>query len=342
MNIPFFPDRASNHAPEWDALFYTITGLTLFFTVATFSVVLYFAVRYRAGRKADRSNPQDHNTKLEVAWSVPPLLLGLVIFVWSTKVFIQQVTPPTNAMEIFCVGKQWMWHFQHANGVRENNAIHVPLGVPVKITMISQDVLHALYLPDFRVQYHVVPGRYTQVWFIPTKVGKFKMFCNMYCGTEHSLMGGYVYVQEQGDFQRWLANGGEQPNPTVVSLADQGKQLFTKMRCDNCHGEQDSSRAPTLKALYGRTVTLSGGQKIVASDEYIRESILTPYKRVVDGFEKIMPENYNFDEEKIIQLIAYIKTLGVLPTTPQANAGTGKLTMFARSAASNSEPNKNL
>jgi len=325
MNFPVQPPRASHFAAEYDALFYVITALTIFFTVSVGLSVLYFAIRYRAGRHADRSNAVDHSTKLEVAWSLPPLFLGLAIFAWGAKLFVEMNTPPKDAMEIFCVGKQWMWHFQHANGVRENNTIHLPVGRPVKITAISQDVLHALYLPDHRVQFHVVPGRYTQLWFIPTMTGKFRLFCNMYCGTEHSEMGGYVYVMEQQEFQEWLANEGEKPNPAVVTLAQQGEALFKKMRCDNCHGDQDTERAPTLKALYGRTVTLANGDKVVADDNYIRNSILDPYRQVVKGYEKIMPANYNFREEQVIQLIAYIRSLGILRESGTTQAQTGSI-----------------
>lgn len=324
MNFPLRPEAASNFATEHDQLFFTITALTIFFTVVVLTLVVIFAARYRAGSKYSRANASNHNTKLEITWSVIPLLLGLGIFVWGAKIFVEQHTPPKEAMELFVIGKQWMWHVQHPNGVRENNTIHLPLGRPVRVTMISQDVIHALYIPEFRIQYHVVPGRYTTFWFTPTKVGKFHLFCNMYCGTQHAEMGGYVYVQEPEDFEKWLENDGTKVAERTPSLAELGKALYDRTQCGNCHGQVDNVRAPSLVGLYGRQRQFTNGMSGIADDSYLRDSILNPNSKVVKGYREIMPQNYKFTEEQILQLSAYIKSLGAAPSpnpvTPSVDA----------------------
>jgi cytochrome c oxidase subunit 2 len=220
-----------------------------------------------------------------------------------------------------------MWHVQHSNGVRENNTLHVPVGKPIKLIMISQDVIHAMYLPAMRVQYHVVPGRYTQLWFTPTKTGKFNLFCNMYCGTQHSKMGGYVYVMPEKEFEDWLANGGDRPTPNLT-MAQQGKEIWDRMQCGNCHGSENSLRAPTLYGVFGRKREFTDGSSAIADNAYLRESILNPYLKVVKGYEKIMPMNYGFTEEEILKLTAYIKSLG--STDSQMQAASKPPTAIAR------------
>ncbi|MBV6458143.1 MAG: cytochrome c oxidase subunit 2 [Fimbriimonadaceae bacterium] len=326
MNFQLAPEQASNFAAKHDAIFYTITALTIFFTLGVCIAVVLFAVLYRRGRKIDRSNPQHHNLKLELGWSIPPLILGVGIFFWSALVFVEEHKPPPDCTEIFVIGKQWMWHIQHANGVRENNTLHVPVGKPIKLIMISQDVIHAMYLPAMRVQYHVVPGRYTQIWFTPTKVGKYNLFCNMYCGTQHSKMGGFVYVMPDKDFEKWLANGGDDPK-TNLTMAQQGKEIFDRMNCSNCHGTENSLRAPTLHGLFGRKRDFADGSSAIADNTYIRDSILNPYNKVVKGFEKIMPVNYGFTEDEIMKLTAYIRSLGV---TQQATPAASNPTTVAK------------
>jgi cytochrome c oxidase subunit II len=311
-NYPLAPEQASNFATRVDAIFYVITALTIFFTVVVLALVVFFAVKYRVGSNANRARPQHENLRIEIAWSVPPLLLGLGIFAWSATDFIDMRRPPEDAMEIFVIGKQWMWHVQHPNGVREMNTLHVPVGRPVKLTMISQDVIHAFYIPAFRVQYHVIPGRYTYMWFTPTKPGRYYLFCNMYCGTQHSEMGGYVYVQTQAEYAQWLAQGGDNPQEGTLTLADHGRQLYEQLNCANCHTGTDTERAPTLYGLYGSQRLQTNGRSMQANDDYIRESIINPYSTITAGYENTMPADYKtqLSEEQIRRLIEYIKTLG--------------------------------
>lgn len=325
-NFPIMPPQGSDYARQVDYLFWTITALTVFFTVVVGLASLVLAIRYRASKRIDRSNAPHHNLKLEIVWSIIPLVLALVIFAWGAIQFVDAHTPPKDAMEVFVVGKQWMWHIQHSNGVRENNALHVPVNRAVKLTMISQDVLHAFYIPAFRAQYHVVPGRYTSIWFKPNKTGKYNMWCAMHCGSLHSEMGGYVYVLPEAEFEAWLANGGENPPATVRTLAEKGGDLYEKLACGTCHGPQDTPRGPSLITLLGRKRTFTDGTSAIADEKYIRESIVNPYARLTQGYESTMPEyKEQLSEEQLLQLIAYIKTLGTAqpaatatPTDPGA------------------------
>jgi cytochrome c oxidase subunit 2 len=307
LNFPLAPPQASNFATEHDALFYVITGLSLFFFIVTFFFVIFFALKYRIGTSADRSSPMYENARMEILWIVVPTILGLGIFAWGAKLFVDMRTPPKDAKEIYVIGKQWMWHIQHPNGVRENNTLHVPIDTDIKLTMIAQDVIHAFYIPAFRAQYMVVPGRYTQMWFRPTKKGRYHLFCNMYCGTQHSEMGGTVVVMDKKEYAEWLAaNGSERQSLTAEQT---GAKLFKKIGCNNCHGPKDLiPRGPSLANLYGATRETVGGQRYVADETYIRESILRPAEKVVKGYGETMPAYKDqISEEDVMSLLAYLK-----------------------------------
>lgn len=323
FNFPLAPPAASNWAREHDLLFYTLTGLTVFFTLIVMIAVIGFATYYRAGRKVDRSRPMYENLKLELTWTIIPLIMAVTFFFFTANLFVRMKTPPKDAYEIFVIGKQWMWHAEHTSGVRENNTIHVPVGKPVKITMISQDVIHALYIPAFRVQMHVVPGRYTQLWFTPTKAGSYHLFCNMYCGTQHSEMGGRVVAMEPKDFANWIANGGQSVAP--MTMAQAGERVFNRLGCNNCHGAEDTLRAPTLYGILGRQRIFSDGSKQVADETYLRESILRPWSRLTSGYDRSMPAyEGQVNETEVLQLIAYLRELGSARTP--AVVGTSRQT----------------
>lgn len=329
MNFPIVPEQASSFALEYDALFYVITGLTVFFTLFVFVMCMALIIKYRRGSNADRSNPMHHNTLIEVTWSFISLVLGLGIFTWGAKIYMEMREAPDDAMEIFVIGKRWMWHMQHSNGVRENNELHIPIGVPVKLTMISQDVTHAFYVPQFRTQFHVVPGRYTTMWFKATKTGRFNLFCNMHCGTQHSEMGGYVYVLPQNEWAEWMKNGGNRFKAAPKSLAEAGKNLYDEFNCASCHGERDGNRAPSLYGLMGRKREFTDGSSVVADTDYIRQSILKPEGRIVKGYRNLM-QPYNFSEEQILSLAEYINTLGSpMPAGTSATAPANPTAMNA-------------
>ena len=309
MNYPMSPPSASNFAKEVDLVFYGLVALTVFFTVIVGILVLVFAIRYRQGTKVDRSRPVHEHLPLEITWSVIPLLLGLVMFFLGARVFVHMRVPPKNATEIFVIGKQWMWHIQHENGVRENNTLHIPVGTPIKLTMISQDVIHAFYIPAFRVQYHVVPGRYTMEWFTATEPGEYHLFCGMYCGTQHSEMVGPVIAMEPQAYAQWLANGGNTVTPMTMEQA--GAKAFAVRGCANCHSGSDTERAPSLYGIAGKQRKMQDGSVVTADDGYLRESILNPYNRLSAGYTQTMPIYADqISEEEVLNLIAYIKGLG--------------------------------
>jgi len=331
FNFPMSPDSASNFAGEYDAIFAVLTILTIVFTLLVAGLVIFFAFRYREGTKVDRSRPIYEHLPLELTWTIIPLLLGLVVFFAGAHLFVRMRTPPKDAMDIYVVGKQWMWHAQHApSGVRENNSLHVPVGKPVRLTMISQDVIHAFFIPEFRIQYHVVPGRYTTQWFTATKAGVYHLFCNMYCGTQHSEMGGYVYAMEPQDYAKWLAEGGNDVKP--MSPEQRGAAAYNRLGCGNCHTDKDTERAPTLYGLMGKTRKFTDGSSLVADEDYIRKSIVDPYAHITAGYQNTMSVYNTVDEEEILNLVAYIKSLGT-SSEPKANptlaAGKGLQTSGA-------------
>ena len=325
-------------AGQVDAVYWFVVAITAFFTLLIYLLVAVFAVRYRRGNRVDRSNPPGSNHKLEAVWISLPLLIVIVLFVWSTNVFFKLYRAPANAQTIYCVGKQWMWKFQSPDGTREIDELHVPVGRAVRVQMISQDVIHSLYFPAFRVKQDVLPGRYTQLWFEPTKVGDYHIFCAEYCGTEHSGMIGTVHVMTPEDYQSWLsgATGG-----TAQSPAQAGEQLFTQSGCPTCHVAGAGTRAPSLAGVYGSQVHLADGSTVTADDAYIRESILDPRAKVVAGFAPIMPTfQGSISEEGIVSLIAYLKSLGGNTTTQtMPNPPTGGASVQSQKANAASSGN---
>jgi cytochrome c oxidase subunit 2 len=243
---------------------------------------------------------------LEITWTVIPLGIALVLFVWGAVLYFDLARPPAGALDVYVVGKQWMWRFQHAGGQREINELHVPLGRPVKLTMTSEDVIHSFYVPAFRVKNDVLPGRYTTVWFEPTKVGDFHIFCAEYCGTSHSLMGGRVVVMEPADYERWLS-----ARAAAEALPAAGEALSQKLGCTSCHLTEGGGRGPSLVGLYGKRVALADGKMVTADDTYLRESILNPQAKISRGWPAIMPTYQGqVSEEELAQLLSHIKALG--------------------------------
>ncbi len=304
-----------------DLLYFYLLSVSAFFTLAIWAVVLFFAVRYRHS-KHPAAVPIEGSTKLEVTWSVIPLLIALTMFGWGASLFFAMNRPPRGALEIYAVGKQWMWKFEHVGGQREINELHVPVGRDVKLNMISQDVIHSFYVPAFRVKQDVLPGRYTTVWFHATKPGRYHLFCAEYCGTKHSGMIGWVEVLEPAQYQSWLSGGA-----AGGSLAASGEKLFRDLACNTCHSAESGARGPDLAGLFGRPVELEGQAPVVADETYLRESIVTPNAKKVRGYQPIMPTfQGQISEEGLLQLVAYLKSLPkAQPTQPSvpAAAATG-------------------
>ena len=306
---PLFPDRASSLAGRVDALYFFLVGLTIFFSLLIAGLIVYYAVKYHR-RHPDAVGARVHGGMvLEITWSVIPLIIVIVIFVWSASVFFAMTRPPDDTINIYVVGKQWMWKFQHLDGQREINELHVPVGRPVKLIMTSEDVIHDLFVPAFRTKADVIPGRYTNIWFQPTKPGRYHLFCAEYCGTRHSGMIGSVVVMSPTDYQAWLSGGAPEG-----SLASTGGKLFQDLACNTCHRPDAQGRGPVLEGLFGKSVQLQGGGTITVDEAYIRESILTPAAKVTAGFQPIMPAFQGLvSEEQLLALVEYVKSLQALP-----------------------------
>jgi cytochrome c oxidase subunit 2 len=316
FGIPLFPEQASTIAPEVDALYFFILAVTAFFAVLVVVLVGYFAIKYRDDTGLKVGAPITGSVPLEIGWSIIPFFVAIAIFLWSSVVFFHYVRPPDETLEMYATGKRWMWRFQHVDGQREINTLHVPVGRPIKITFTSEDVLHDLYIPAFRVKADAIPGRYSSIWFTPTKTGEFHLFCAEYCGTRHSGMIGTVYVMEADDYQAWL--GGATPGG---SLQARGEQLFNDLACNTCHLSNGSGRGPSLQGVFGSQVKLASGQTVVADESYIRESILTPQMKLVDGYQPLMPTFQGLvNEDGVASLIEHIKTLSGAPAQASAAA----------------------
>jgi cytochrome c oxidase subunit II len=309
-NFPLFPDQAAETAWEVDSVAFYEFAVAAFFTALIFLFIVAFAIRYRRGTPVSRANPPLHSKVMEVLWIGVPLLLEVVMFIWATLLFHRMYDPPSDAMEVYVVGKQWMWKTQHAEGRSEINELHVPLGQAIKLTMTSEDVIHSFYIPAFRIKQDVLPGRYTSMWFRPTKVGRYHLFCAEYCGTNHSGMIGWVEVMEPSEFQQWLTRAGTGP-----SMADEGEKLFVQYHCAGCHRGSQVVNAPRLEGVYGRPVPIQQGNDVtftLADERYVRDSILRPKKEVVAGYQPLMPSfEGQINESDLLKIIAYIKSIGV-------------------------------
>lgn len=304
--LPLFPAQASSIAARVDALCMFLMAVSVFFAGLIFFLVLYFAIKYRRRSEAEQPRPIFGDMRLEMLWTLIPLGLTMVMFVWGARLYFTTVTPPTDAMEITVVGKQWMWKFQHPEGQREINELHVPVGRPVKLTMASEDVIHSFFVPAFRIKMDVVPGRYTVTWFEATKPGTFHLFCAQYCGTTHAGMGGRVVVLTPTAYEAWLGGGA-----TGESLATAGERLFQQLGCSTCHRTDGPGLGPALAGLFGQTVRLQSGATVVADEAYIREAVLYPTAKMVAGYPPIMPTFQGLvSEEGLLQLMAYIRSLG--------------------------------
>jgi len=304
FNLPLFPEQASTVAKHVDALYLFLVAITAFFSLLIAALILFFIIKYQ--RKPGREAEQIHgSTLLEVTWTVIPLGISMVIFVWAALLYIHMQRPPANSLEVYGVAKQWMWKFEYSGGQREINTLHVPTGRPVRVTLISQDVIHSFFVPAFRVKQDVLPNRYVTTWFEATEPGTYHLFCSQYCGTKHSAMIGEVVVLKPEDYDTWLTSGKAEG-----SLASQGEKLFQQLGCITCHRADSGARGPNLAGLYGRPVRLTDGRTLIADDNYIRESILVPNAKVVSGFQPIMPTFQGMiSEEDLITLTDYIKHL---------------------------------
>ena len=319
--VPILPDAASSFAWQVDALYAYLILVSIAFTIPIVAAIFYFGVRYREKEKYATPDEIHGSIVLETTWSIIPFIVSMTIFLGGAYVYYNQYRIPDDGMDVYVVGKQWMWKLQHASGQREINELHVPVGRKIKLTMTTEDVLHDFFIPAFRTKADVVPGRYTYLWFEATKPGKYHLFCAEYCGLNHSGMGGWIYVMEQRDFDNWLA--GNESGQTPVQ---QGKDLFeNKLGCASCHAGGADQRGAKLENIFGHDVKLVGGETVKVTDEYIRNSILNPSSQIVEGYQPIMPTfKGQVTEEQLVSLVAYIKSLsgvtGSAATPPAATS----------------------
>jgi cytochrome c oxidase subunit 2 len=310
MNFPIMPAQASRVAAQTDHLYWGLICLAFVTCGIVFGPLSYFLIRYRHGRTADRTPLHLPEIKIEATWTILPAIVFMGFYAWGARDYFIIEKPPENAMEVYVVGKQWMWKIQHPEGNREINELHLPAGSDVKLLMTSEDVIHSLFLPEFRLKMDVVPGRYTTEWLKPDKIGAYNLFCSEYCGTSHSLMIGKVIVSSPADYEAWLATGQPQ-----TSLVRAGEALFKQLGCSGCHVGSSVVRAPPLQGVFGKPVPLDTHEIITADEGYIRDSILFPAKQIVAGYTNAMPSyEGKLSEEELLELVAYIKSLGVIAT----------------------------
>ncbi len=320
--IPFIPESASTMSWKVDALYFYLSGVTVFFTLLISIILVFFVIRYRRRTPYEIPRPIAGSHKLETVWTVIPFVIAMTMFAWGARVYFEQYSPPENAIEIYVVGKQWMWKIQHSTGQREINELHIPVGRKVKLIMTSEDVIHDFFVPAFRMKADVVPGIYTSEWFEATKPGTYHLFCAEYCGMNHSGMIGSVIVMEPREFDNWLSGNAGNQTPAVA-----GQQLYQSLGCVSCHGANgEGGRGPTLAGLFGRQTLLSTGQTVRADEAYIRESIINPQAKLVAGFGPIMPTfQGQVSEDQLVQLLAFIKSLQIVspqPATPGQSPAT--------------------
>jgi cytochrome c oxidase subunit II len=305
QTVPFSPDQASSFASSVDGLYGFLWTLTIVIGCALTLLITYFAIKYRRRDETEIPRPVRASHRLEAVWIGIPFVVAMGIFVWAASIYYRMYRPPEEAIDVYVVGKQWMWKFQHLDGHREINELHVPVGRKVKLTMTTEDVIHSFFVPAFRIKLDVVPGKYSTLWFEPTKAGRYHLFCAEYCGTSHSGMIGWVEVMEAPEYQAWLSGGAE-----GGSLSVAGEKLFQQLACNTCHKADGTGRGPALQGVFGKQVQLANGQKVIADEGYIRESITNPKAKIVSGYQPIMPTfQGQVSEEQLLQLIAYIHSL---------------------------------
>lgn len=319
------PTDASTFAEGTDSLYYFIIALDVIFFVLIIGAMLYFMVKYKRRHKDQQTSSITHNGKIEFLWSAVPAVLLVVIFVWGEVDFVKQNISPPDAIDVRVTGRKWYWTVEYPDypGVQLTSNVEepvvsliVPKGRPVRLTMTSADVIHSFYIPAFRIKKDVVPGRYTNMWFEPTRVGEFNLFCTEYCGDWHSKMTGVVKVLEPEQFEAALQEAGKLEMEEGESLAAFGERIYSRRGCNACHSV-DGSKAtgPTWKGVWGSTEQFVDGGSVTVEgaegENYIKESILNPNAKIVAGYAGVGMPSFQgqLNDEQITAIIEYIKTL---------------------------------
>jgi cytochrome c oxidase subunit 2 len=311
--MTWIPEVASNLAGKVDGVLLTITLLSLFFFVLITVILVVFAIKYRRKRDDEETPYITGSEPLEIIWTVIPSILLIALFVYGFVVYKEMRTPPADSVDITVTGKQWLWTFDYYNGKKTLNELYVEQNRPVRLVMMSDDVLHSFFVPGFRVKQDVLPGRYVQLWFTPTKIGTFDIFCAEYCGTGHSVMLGKVNVLSPEAYDIWENGLPGEGGGAVASLppAELGERIYKEKGCNACHSVDGSTLVgPSFKGVFGHTVELADGSNVDADENYLRQSILEPQSQVVKGFQPVMPSFKGIlSDDEVTAVIAYIKTL---------------------------------
>ncbi|WP_432799045.1 cytochrome c oxidase subunit II [Poriferisphaera sp. WC338] len=311
------PAPVSTYAGEVDWLWNVITWVSVFFTVLIAGAMIFFIIKYRRQTPDDQPHAHTHNTALEVTWTIIPLIIVLMIFVWGFRGFVGMATPPSNSYEVLVTAKKWSWIFTYPNGAN-SDVLHVPADRPIKLILESVDVIHSFYVPAFRTKKDVVPGRYNETWFevkgdrngiTAENPGEYDLFCAEYCGRDHSRMTTKVVVHTQESFNKWLE---EASNPAAgLTLPQYGEKLYRRNGCNACHSINGSAIAnggPTFKDLFGYPQSLKNGTTEIADDNFLYQAISQPNSHGIVGYQPIMPAN-RLKQDEITAIIAYIKSL---------------------------------
>jgi cytochrome c oxidase subunit 2 len=321
--LPLYPEQASNFAPQVDSLVLFMIAVCAFFAVVICAAVIYFFFKYQRQHPDEVGVPIHGDMRLEIAWIVLPFFLLMAMFGWGAVIYVDYRHTPSDTLDIYVIGKQWMWKLQQPDGRKEINELHVPVNRNVRLVMASEDVIHDFSVPAFRVKMDVVPGHYNTMWFRPTKPGRYHFFCSQYCGTNHAVMGGWVTVMEQDEYAKWLSGTSASGDPVAV-----GQKLYSDLACNTCHLPDGKGRGPSYNGVYGSQVKMADGSTVLADDNYIRESILQPNAKIVAGFQPVMPSFQGLvTEDQILALTSYIKSLKDQPPPGKpgaAESATGK------------------
>lgn len=304
--VPFWPRTAALNAVVVNNLYIAELGICGLILAMVVGMMLTFCVRYRRGSTASRAGRVEKTWHFEIGWTTATLVGFLALFVWGVSIYIWLYKSPPGDIEIYVVGKQWMWKLQHPGGQREIDALHIPVDKTIRLVMASQDVIHSFFVPAFRIKHDVVPGTYETLWFKATKTGTYKLECTQYCGLQHATMKGEVVVMTPADYAQWLTTQG-----VHQSLALQGEALFRQHGCSGCHGLNSTVHAPTLDGLYGSLVHMQDGSVRRADERYIRDCILNPRTFTVAGYPPVMPDfSGQVSEDDLMKLVAYIQSIG--------------------------------
>lgn len=303
------PPGASTQVGEMDGLFLFITLLTVFFFFFNGALIFYAVKRWRRRSEKEVTPHITHDTRLELVWSLIPLVVVMVIFFWGFRGYVKAWVAPNDSMEIIVTGKKWVWEFEYPDGTRTLNDLHVPVHQPVKLVLTAEDVIHSFYIPEFRVKRDAIPGRYTELWFTATKPGVYQVFCTEYCGRGHSDMLARIFVDTPEQYETFLREGDEQVRR--MPLKELGRLVWENKGCATCHSlDGTPGQGPSWKGIWNQRHKAVDGKEYLVDADYIRQSILMPQAVVVQGYQPIMPTYQGLlREREILGVIEFIKEL---------------------------------